>query len=471
MKRLLKRDEGFSLAWLAMILFMLLAMAGFGTDLGWIYLNTVRTQNAADAAALAGVVNLPGFITQAQTDAIDAAQANGFDPGGIDTLTVTPMPDNTLHAELSTSIEPFFMRVLGFTHFDITREATAQYIQPVRLGNPNNCFGCPAVGSSWAAVSSPYISKEYGDPYSTQCLVSSSDSSCSSPNPDHERGGAYIGYYYGIDVEGGTSDLVIDLYDAEFNERSVQTETGDFDLGGGTGVTTHYQLYDVDTTPYDPTDNNPIAGCSLDLPPNQGTYENTWDNLCTVPGGLTEGTYVLHVWTSGDGIGSNHYSIRASASGGTPRVFGINDMSIWSNNLTTETELFLAEIEDVHAGKILELSFFDAGDAGTPSSMKVVDPFGDDVNCSWEVWNHSLTSMISEDSGACAWNTSAQAYNNEWIVVRIQLPTDPALMCNGSDCFWKMELDLNEPTERTTWRARVIGSPVQLIPTPTTTVP
>jgi hypothetical protein len=138
MRRLFKREEGFTLAWLAMILFLLLAMAGFGTDLGWIYLNSVRTQNAADAAALAGVVNLPGF--DPAPDAESAARANGYDPGGADTLALTPTAENELHAELSTSIEPFFMRVLGFTQFDITRESTARYIKPVPLGSPSNCF-------------------------------------------------------------------------------------------------------------------------------------------------------------------------------------------------------------------------------------------------------------------------------------------------------------------------------------------
>jgi hypothetical protein len=451
-----------------MILFLLLAMAGFGTDLGWIYLNSVRTQNAADAAALAGVVNLPGF--DPAPDAAAAARANGYDPGGADTLTVTPLPDNTLHAELSTSIEPFFMRVLGFTRFDITREATARYIQPVPLGNPSNCFGCPEVGSSWAAVSSPYVGKQQGDPYSTRCLVSSGVSSCSSANPDYERGGSYAGYYYGISVDPGASNLTVDLYDAAHNTRPPQTETGDLDYGSGSGVTTHFQLFAPDDSPHDPTDNPAVTGCSLDLAPNTGTNMNSWDNLCTV-GSLTEGIYLLQVWSSGDGVASNHYSVRANASGATPRVFGLNDMSIYSNNLTANTELYLAEIEAVHAGKVLELSFFDAGDAGAPSTMTVLDPFGDPVQCSWEVWNHSMTNLLSAASGGCDWDTSNQSYNNQWIVARIDLADEESDMCDGSNCFWKVRFNLSDPTDRTTWRARVIGNPVQLIPTPTTTTP
>ena len=87
---------------------------------------------------------------------------------------MTPLADNKLHAELRTSIEPFFLKVLGFDQFNITREATSEYIKPVPLGNPNNCFGAPAVGDSWAAISSQFIHKEHGDPYSTQCRVPNS---------------------------------------------------------------------------------------------------------------------------------------------------------------------------------------------------------------------------------------------------------------------------------------------------------
>jgi hypothetical protein len=87
------------------------------------------------------------------------------------------------------------------------------------------------------------------------------------------------------------------------------------------------------------------------------------------------------------------------------------------------------------------------------------------------VWNHNLTSQSqSPGSGPCSWQTTNTAlgsdprvYNEQWIVATIDLPDDPADMC-GSDCFWKMDLDLSLPTERTTWRARVIGNPVRLVP-------
>ena len=46
----------------------------------------------------------------------------------------------------------------------------------------------------------------------------------------------------------------------------------------------------------------------------------------------------------------------------------------------------------------------------------------------------------------------------------VAVPDDPADMCNGSNCFWSMDLQLANPSERTVWTARVIGNPVRLLP-------
>jgi hypothetical protein len=478
-----KREEGIALVWLAITLVLLIGMAGFGLDLGWIYLNTARAQKAVDAAALAGVVNLPGFIAKANIDANDAARANGYDPGGSDDLIVTPLADNKLHAELQTQIDPIFLGVLGFDHFNITRKATAEYIKPVPLGNPDNCFGCgpgtgwPGPASSWAAISSEYIHKEHGDPYSTRCVVPVSSSSCgSSFNSDWNRDDTYPGYYYGIEVFDPSTTLTVDIYDAMFNPRPQNVETGDFTFGGGGGPTTTYSLYLVDDSPLDPTDNaaKGLLVCSWSLDPDDGTfYKNQWRNLCTINGSLIPGIYVLHVDTTGSGWASNHYSVRANVgSGTTPRVYGINDMSIWSNDLTENTRLYIAEIEEIHAGKKLELQFYDPGDADADSFMTVISPTGAVPICSWRVYNHDLTTEFPSKggSGPCTWQTTDESlgsdprvYNAQWIVAIINLPNDTADMC-GADCFWRMELDLSQPTERTTWRARVIGNPVHLIP-------
>jgi hypothetical protein len=488
LQRLRKDDGGFSLVFLATILVLLLGMAGFATDLGWIYLNTVRTQNAVDAAALAGVVNLPGF--DPAPDAEAAARANGYDPGGADTLTLLANADNQLHAELSTSIEPFFMKIFGFTHFDITRQATAEYVKPVPLGSPSNCFGggnkipdgtCTGEEDFWAAVSGRRSRVEDGDPYSTLCNINAPGPSCSSANPNYARAGAYQGYYYGVDVPNGTTSLNVSIFDAGFRQRNpIGSQTGDSLLvfGGDTDINTTFSLYPPDTTPLIPQDHG-AAICSINLNPGSPGTIWDWTSLCGGISNPTPGIWLVHVETTNNSSGSNNFAIKATGNPTSPQVFGINDMSIWSNNLSGASELYLAEIGEEHAGKKLELAFYDAGDANGESWYYVKDPFGNVPTCSWTVWDYRWplpsATQVSNDSGACQWQTQVPGgtgsgvYNKEWIVATIDLPDDPADMCYESgdpkdDCFWKMDLDLSQPTERTTWQARVIGNPVRLLP-------
>lgn len=484
--RLRKEDGGFSLVWLALILTLLLGMAGFATDLGWIYLNTVRTQNAVDAAALAGVVNLPGF--DPAPDAEAAARANGYDPGGADVLTLTPNNENQLHAELSTSVQPFFMRVFGFTHFNITREATAEYIKPVPLGSPSNCFGggasappCTGAEDFWAAVSGRNTRLEDGDPYSTLCDLNTP--TCTS-NGAYARGGAYQGYYYGIDVPTGSSGLNIEIFNGGFNTGGIP---GDANFPGPGGyISTTFTLYRPDTTPLIPQDHLDGTSTPQCTPSTPGSSATGWNQLCSTVSNPTPGIWLVHVETTSSNAGSNNFAIRATASPTNPRVYGINDMSIWSDDLVGASELYIAEVGEEHAGKKLELSFYDAGDAHDVSWYRVLDPHGNIPQCSWKVYTAQypnpsateVTSLSSSGIQTCQWETQDHAvppggaqqgvYNKLWIVATIDLPDDPADMCadNGTpeDCFWKMDLDLADPTERTTWRARVIGNPVHLLP-------
>ena len=63
MRRLVSKfreaENGVAMVWLATTLVLLLGTAGFAVDLGWLYLNTSRTQRSVDAAAMAGVSGGP----------------------------------------------------------------------------------------------------------------------------------------------------------------------------------------------------------------------------------------------------------------------------------------------------------------------------------------------------------------------------------------------------------------------------
>src|SRR3982074_1333304 len=76
------RDErGQSFILVAIILTMLLGFVGIVIDVGWYEVNLVRVQRAADAAALAGVVYLPGNLPGGVTAAKAASAKNGFTDG------------------------------------------------------------------------------------------------------------------------------------------------------------------------------------------------------------------------------------------------------------------------------------------------------------------------------------------------------------------------------------------------------
>lgn len=148
-----EKDNGVAMVWLATTVVLLLGTAGFAVDLGWLYLNASRAQRAADSAAMAGVVNLPGFPVTADLEARDAGRANGYDicnpstTGCADTMATAPLSDHELWVELRTEVDSFFLGVLGFDSFGITREATAEYVKPVPLGSPNRCFGQDPTGT------------------------------------------------------------------------------------------------------------------------------------------------------------------------------------------------------------------------------------------------------------------------------------------------------------------------------------
>ena len=287
------------------------------------------------------------------------------------------------------------------------------------------------------------------------------------------------------------TDLYIEIYDAGWYERGITEETGDSRWGEGSNdpfANTHFSVRAVDSTPNDPTDNPIVAGCDLTLAPEaQPALKNEWGGphigtprLCHIDGGggpVTPGIWIVHVETTGVGGGSSHYSLAAYSNGGEvePRVYGINDMSIWNNSLDDdEALLYLVEVDSIHAGAILELQFFDPGDANGDSWMRVQMPDGDDdfdtPDCVWESTDYSGT-VTDSGNGPCDWQTTDEddpvdkrLFNNQWITALIDIPDDYTCNAGADGCFWFMELDLDGPTERTVWRARVIGNPVKLVP-------
>ncbi len=490
-------ENGAALPFVAILLVLLLGIAAFAIDLGWLYLNGARLQRAADSAALAGVVYLPSDSSGAETEAVNGADANGWDigqvngspigGGGPDDLDWQSLADNKMEVTLSTTIPTFFLKVLGFNHFDISRTATAEYVKPVPLGSPANCFGIGDTSSVstaglvsgsgassalsqcegytqnfWGAINGRRTAKEHGDPYGVQCITAGS-SSCNGTNTDYRP---Y--YFYGIEVPAGKSWVDVYIWDLGFYDRNNFAEAGDeeslsYSNTGGTDTT--FTIYAPDDSPTIPENNNvQVGSCTqtVNSGSSSSTYKNRWYRLCRFTPAAEGGIYVLKLQNGGNGGGNNGYAVLTNTNGQTSssfaRTYAINDMSIFTNGASGSATIYLAEVDPIHAGKVLELEFFDPGEGAGNASMTVTPPPGvGSVNCVWTATN-------GQSGSSCSIPTTISGnaqFNSEWITMQIDIPTN--YTCS-SDCYWKVNAVLNVSHDRTTWTARVIGNPVRLVP-------
>lgn len=511
--RIKNEDGGFSLPFIASMMILLLGLSAFAIDLGWIYLNGGRLQRGADSAALAGVVYLPHDIPRVQSQAVSGADANGWSVGtvvpdggasqnvgpGTDTLAWNQLADNKLQVELTSTVETFFLKVLGFDQLTIQRKSTAQFIKPVPLGSPANCIGigegvtntgldghaymgfaafdlCNSyVQNFWSAINGRRTALEHGDPYGPTCGYECDNTNGNSANHDPY-------YYFAIDVPAGAGNWIdVYLYDAAFYHRNNFGETGDSQLpasaSGGTKM--QFTVFQPDSSPQIPENNlTAVSGCSDNINSAESGYRNQWVKLCRI-NNPTEGIYILRVanefGSSGNNIGgTNSYALLAdSASFSTSavtRIYSLNEMGIFTNDDDGNATVYIAEVDPVHANKILELKFFDPGETDGDGEMSVVPPPGvTGHSCTWTATNDYAdpTGLVGSTSGtSCSIETSDDGdsmYNGEWVTMQIQIPAN--YTCS-SDCFWKMNLDLVASHDRTTWEARVIGNPVALVPNP-----
>jgi hypothetical protein len=169
------RDSGFVLVWFALMLIVLLAVAALAVDLGHAYFAQQQAQNAADAAALSGVVHLtdldPQQVQAAKDEAVLVADKNISHDG---TVTVTPnvksdpgfsaLRPNQLAVTVTHDIDTFFARAIGFNRLTVHGTGVAEYDPPVNLGSPWSNFGtAPDCAGCFAANMSANISAQYDD--------------------------------------------------------------------------------------------------------------------------------------------------------------------------------------------------------------------------------------------------------------------------------------------------------------------
>jgi Flp pilus assembly protein TadG len=520
-----RRDQsGQTLVLVALLLIPLLGFTGLVADVAWYEVNLMRIQRAADAAALAGVVYLPNNVAGAQNAARQEAAKNGY-ADGVNGVTITATPEalnNRILGVIVTSpVRSWFARLLGVTQFSARRNARAEFVLPVPMGSPEDYYGinvvcrntdtspnCPRVPTAsgfgnlaplgfFGGVEARGTERQNGDAYSTFY----------NGRPTLNPGFDANGYQYIVEFGAGTVGGSVWLYDPMFCATGAGTSSGrrlgagdNWFTNGSTGITTVYNLMDMNGTPYtlgddtliatsgalfansDAVDKGPLyrgdqnygggANGSGSADCQSSPYHNNWWRLAT---GLTDGQYRLQVTTNSGSLSEdaiNAFGIQATATAGaSARVYGQSRMEafIVINNTSV---FYLAQIEAAHAGKTLEIKLFDPGDISDtvfkirlPTTSGFVYPqftfSATGSSCGAPTSGGPTTQLRTSDAAACRY------YNNQWVTISVPIPSSyaaPTPPGEPGPGWWKIEYNtLGTGQDITTWEVNIRGNPVHLI--------
>ena len=236
----MREDSGIAAVMVAvMVMPVLIVSCAMGIDVSSWYMTAARIQRAADSAALAGVIHLPGDVATASATAIKYAGENGF-PVKAGTTTVTavqvPTKRSQLKVTITSKVNNSFGAMVGIPTETIAREAVADFAGPIPMGSPCNIFGNepPAGGSSpytarssactfgatpgfWASIAGPGAVKENGDQFASKVCGSGVYGCSGSVNNDYSKPAAgYLGYFYKVPVAAGSGSINFETYDPAF---------------------------------------------------------------------------------------------------------------------------------------------------------------------------------------------------------------------------------------------------------------
>lgn len=471
-------------------LIVLMGMAAFTIDYGWLYLNQLNTRKAAEAAALAGVVHmpqpncaLPVAGTEPHTTALDLAARNGY--SAATGATVTPAQGDTcarLRVTISNTIPTFFMKVFGIDELNVVQEATAEQLPPLKLGSDEPYLGTdPTVSGRdrnfFVAISGEDRRKGQGD------AVAAERRQGGGSNPEY----SVPSYYYAFEIPEGSSLIGGTVYVQVFDPQAY--DQGGLANTGPNGVTndwvynrydatintdgwnskTRFRVFAPDATPNQWTDNNvQVSGCNRTYRGASDSFGqahanfdpslvDTWVNVCTI-GSAARGIYVIEVssdYESNDGTDMiNGFSIRGSSSGAEDssgavtstsdlQVYGLGTMSLWQFDTGSNPVFKIARLDEVYAGSSLIISLWDVSDIGSSASIEFVGGTSgaDPIDCrvrrvsdAVDVLGGAATGAWGPDSNGgagttCRLSFTSGQYNNEWIQFRFDIP--PSYTCPG----------------------------------------
>jgi Flp pilus assembly protein TadG len=479
-----KSEQGATLLLVAASMVAFIGMAGLGVDLGWIYLQSTNVKKASEAAALAAVIHMPLSAPQAAgtvilpglpaSDAADAVTSeHGYSAGA---TTATRWAKSTqVRVDVSSSTNTFFLSFFGINSVPLSRHSVAEQLPPLKLGSDGNRMGTyyNDVGTLisnefyWLGINGEERQKEDGDPFSTRC---DSNGCSGTQNPQYRT----PAYYYAVDVSAADvgKALTVWVYDGS-NDDSAPDHPDDLSSGGSDQFT--FALIEPDSTPGDPTDNRTNAGgsiCSRTFSGSDGS--NVWSLSCPFTS-TKQGIHVLELFASGDDTAINGFALRVDG-GTTTSLYGLGFMSLWMRDAGSSPTLQIVRLDTVYAGTQMIISAFDLGDiSGSGAAGNVT--FGgalSGIDCrvrELNTDNKNPTAWRADDGGGASCRLVTKAggggtagiYNNRWVEFLFDVPAGHS--CSGSACWATVTYNFTggDPTDRTTWGARINGTPLHLL--------
>ncbi len=393
---------------------------------------------------------------------------------------------------------------------DFSGTTTMTSVQEVPVIDPDGNTLAPH--GFWGALQSQGAPNIQGDAYMTYY-----DTRTSRTNDDYTPSGYY---QYGIEFPAASSGGEVWLFDPGFCNVDSDKGTGEsYTFGSPNGsssfnpVSTFYDLYDTNNTPYDVSDDtlvyasgntyrrlqlrdtvldaqNPVSAAACD----SLAWHNDWVRIATnLAGGHT---YRLHTHSTDPGsatdqrnsTGLNAFAIWSKASGGTPRVYGLGAMEAYVRLPGgRSTEFYLAQIDAEHAGKTMVIKLWDPGDTGQlAANLQILEPTttsyqATSFNFSAERNSYNASSCSSRSGtnvNSVITNTgggySNSRYNGCWLTIEIPLPNTYSAPHPSSDSvtneggWWKIRYNMSGSsadysTDLTTWEVTLRGNPVHLV--------
>jgi hypothetical protein len=484
------RERGAVLLLVAASMVAFIGMAGFAVDLGWLFLQSSNVKKATEAAALAAVTHMPLTTPQAAGSEVlpglpasDAADAIALEHGYSSTATTTMRWAKSTQArvDITSSTNTFFMAFFGIDTVSLHRHSIAEQLPPLKLGSDGNRMGTEYDDDGnllnnefyWLGINGEERRKEDGDPFSTRC----DSSGCAGvQNPQHRN----PAYYYAVDVSAtdvtNGSTISVSVYDGS-NDNTGPDHPDDLSSGGTD--TFSFALIEPDATPGDPTDNRINSGGATVCPTHTFANDegsNVWQVVCSFTP-TKQGIHVLEVGAAGDDTAINGFALRVGGGSGATSVYGLGYMSLWMRDAGSSPTLQIVRLDEVYAGSQMIINAFDLGDiSGSGASGHVI--FGgalSGINCRVRELNTDYlnpTAWRNDDGGGSSCrlvtksggsSSSAGIYNNRWVEFLFDVP--PGHTCSGAGCWATVTYNFTggSPTDRTTWGARINGTPIHLL--------